>query len=140
MELKRPKILDAQMFRFKQNGVSWIAFVGIKEGRPFEVFTAKEDAEEGIIVATNPDHLRIEKKKIDNHHTYILSYRNKRNMEVKEEGLEEVFDKEIWNYSIMLSGLLRHEVPVDKVIKIVKSLRGVSEWSDAITTVLTKLK
>ena len=124
----RPKVLEAEVVRFQNNKEKWVAFVGLLDGHPYEIFTGLQDDEEGISLPKSVTTGRIIKK-IDEegNKRYDFQFENKRGYKTTIEGLSEKFNKEYWNYAKLISGVLRWRMPIDRVIKLVDSLQLDSE-------------
>ncbi|MBO4561584.1 MAG: adenosylcobalamin-dependent ribonucleoside-diphosphate reductase, partial [Bacteroidaceae bacterium] len=113
----RPRILEADVVRFQNNKEKWVAFVGILEGRPYEIFTGLQDDEEGIVLPKTVEKGWIIKNIDENgKKRYDFQFTNKRGYKVTIEGLSEKFDKEYWNYAKLISGVLRYQMPIDLCI------------------------
>ena len=124
----RPKVLEAEVVRFQNNKEKWVAFVGLLDGHPYEIFTGLQDDEEGISLPKSVTTGRIIKN-IDEegNKRYDFQFENKRGYKTTIEGLSEKFNKEYWNYAKLISGVLRWRMPIDRVIKLVDSLQLDSE-------------
>ena len=139
----RPRILEADVVRFQNNKEKWVAFVGILDGRPYEIFTGLQDDEEGIVLPKT-----VEKgwiiKNIDEEgrKRYDFQFTNKRGYKVTIEGLSEKFDKEYWNYAKLISGVLRYQMPIDLCIKLIGSLdlgsENINNWKNGVERALKK--
>jgi ribonucleoside-diphosphate reductase alpha chain len=121
-ELKRPKVVDADIVRFKNNNEPWIAFIGLKNGLPYEIFTGIDQPEYLPI----PDSIKrgyiIKEKNADGTKRYDFQYVNKAGFHVTIEGLSYKFSPDYWNYAKLISGLLRHDMPIEKVVRLISSL------------------
>ena len=124
----RPRILEADVVRFQNNKEKWVAFVGLLDGHPYEIFTGLQDDDEGILLPKSVTSGRIIKN-IDEDGTkrYDFQFENKRGYKTTIEGLSEKFNKEYWNYAKLISGVLRYRMPIEQVIKLVGSLQLNSE-------------
>ena len=139
----RPRILEADVVRFQNNKEKWVAFVGILDGRPYEIFTGLQDDEEGLVLPKT-----VEKgwiiKNIDEEgrKRYDFQFTNKRGYKVTIEGLSEKFDKEYWNYAKLISGVLRYQMPIDLCIKLIGSLdlgsENINNWKNGVERALKK--
>ena len=139
----RPRILEADVVRFQNNKEKWVAFVGILDGRPYEIFTGLQDDEEGIVLPNTVDHGWIIKN-IDEEgrKRYDFQFTNKRGYKVTIEGLSEKFDKEYWNYAKLISGVLRYQMPIDLCMKLIGSLdlgsENINNWKNGVERALKK--
>ena len=139
---KRPTELDCDVVRFQNNKDKWIAFVGILDGRPYEIFTGLAD-EEGILLPKSVVSGKIIKAIDENgNKRYDFQYKNSRGYKTTVEGLSHKFDKEFWNYAKLISGVLRYGMPIDQVIKMVSGLQLDSEtinsWKVGVERALKK--
>ena len=120
---KRPRELDADVVRFQNNREKWIAFVGLLNGRPYEIFTGLADDEEGIMLPKNIAKGTIIKSyDEDGQKHYDFQFKNKRGYKMTIEGLDGKFRPEYWNYAKLISGVLRYGMPIDQVLKLVGGL------------------
>ena len=139
----RPRILDADVVRFQNNKEKWVAFVGILDGRPYEIFTGLQDDEEGIVLPKTVEKGWIIKNIDENgNKRYDFQFTNKRGYKVTIEGLSEKFDKEYWNYAKLISGVLRYQMPIDLCIKLIGSLdlgsENINNWKNGVERALKK--
>jgi ribonucleoside-diphosphate reductase alpha chain len=139
----RPQILDCDVVRFQNNKEKWVAFVGLLNGYPYEIFTGLQDDEEGIVLPKTVTKGRIVKNtNPDGTKRYDFQFENKRGYKTTVEGLSEKFNKEYWNYAKLISGVLRYRMPVEHVIKLVSSLQLESEsintWKVGVERALKK--
>ena len=139
----RPKVLEADVVRFQNNKEKWVAFVGLLDGRPYEIFTGIQDEEEGILLPRSVTHGRIIKNYDENGiKHYDFQFENKRGYKMTIEGLSEKFNKEYWNYAKLISGVLRWQMPIDQVIKLVGSLQldseNINTWKNGVERALKK--
>ena len=140
---KRPAELKCDVVRFQNNKDKWIAFVGLMDGRPYEIFTGLADDEEGILLPKSVTEGKIIKTiDEDGNKRYDFQYKNNRGYKTTVEGLSYKFDKEFWNYAKLISGVLRYGMPIDQVIKMVSSLQLDSEtinsWKVGVERALKK--
>lgn len=139
----RPRILEADIVRFQNNKEKWVAFVGLLDGRPYEIFTGLADDEEGILLPKSVTNGHIIKNVDDNGvKRYDFQFSNKRGYKTTIEGLSEKFDKEYWNYAKLISGVLRYRMPIEQVIKLVSSLQldseSINTWKVGVERALKK--
>jgi ribonucleoside-diphosphate reductase alpha chain len=139
----RPQVLDCDVVRFQNNKEKWVAFVGLLNGYPYEIFTGLQDDEEGIVLPKTVTKGRIVKNtNPDGSKRYDFQFENKRGYKTTVEGLSEKFNKEYWNYAKLISGVLRYRMPVEHVIKLVASLQLESEsintWKVGVERALKK--
>ena len=139
----RPKVLEADVVRFQNNKEKWVAFVGLLNGHPYEIFTGLQDDEEGIVLPKSVTHGRIIKNYDEagvKH--YDFQFENKRGYKMTIEGLSERFNKEYWNYAKLISGVLRWRMPIEQVIKLVSSLQfdneNINTWKSGVERALKK--
>ncbi|MDR2728570.1 MAG: adenosylcobalamin-dependent ribonucleoside-diphosphate reductase [Chitinispirillales bacterium] len=134
--LKRPKILDADVIRFNINEEKWIAFVGLKENRPYEIFTGVADEEIFPIPKSIIKGKIIKVKETGNKTRYDFQYTDKYGYKKTIEGLSHMFLPEFWNYAKLISGVLRHEMPIGSVVDLVESLRldseSINNWKSGV--------
>ena len=139
----RPRILEADVVRFQNNKEKWVAFVGLLDGHPYEIFTGLQDDDEGILLPKSVTSGRIIKN-IDEDGTkrYDFQFENKRGYKTTIEGLSEKFNKEYWNYAKLISGVLRYRMPIEQVIKLVGSLQlnseSINTWKNGVERALKK--
>ena len=139
----RPKVLEADVVRFQNNKEKWVAFVGLLDGRPYEIFTGLQDDEEGILLPKSVTSGRIIKNyDEDGNKRYDFQFENKRGYKMTVEGLSERFNKEYWNYAKLISGALRWQMPIDQVVKLVGSLQldseNINTWKNGVERALKK--
>ena len=139
----RPRVLEADVVRFQNNKEKWVAFVGLLDGRPYEIFTGLADDEEGILLPKSVTNGYIIKNVDENGvKRYDFQFSNKRGYKTTIEGLSEKFDKEYWNYAKLISGVLRYRMPIEQVIKLVSSLQldseSINTWKVGVERALKK--
>ena len=142
-EYERPKELNCDIVRFQNKKEKWIAFVGIKDGRPYEIFTGIADDEEGILLPKSVTEGKIIKTTDEEgNRRYDFQYKNTRGYKTTVEGLSHKFDKEYWNYAKLISGVLRYGMPIDQVVKLVGSLQldseSINTWKSGVERALKK--
>jgi ribonucleoside-diphosphate reductase alpha chain len=140
---KRPRELEADIVKFQNNKEKWIAFVGLLNGRPYEIFTGINDEDEGIFLPKNVTKGAIIKNVDENgNKRYDFQYTNKRGYKTTIEGLSDKFNPEYWNYAKLISGVLRYSMPVDQVIKLVEGLElkdeSINTWKNGVERALKK--
>ena len=140
---RRPDVLECDVVRFQNNKEKWVAFVGLLDGHPYEIFTGLQDDEEGIVLPKTVTKGRIVKTICpDGTKRYDFQFENKRGYKMTVEGLSEKFNKEYWNYAKLISGVLRYRMPIENVIKLVNSLQLESEnintWKVGVSRALKK--
>ncbi len=140
---RRPEVLECDVVRFQNNKEKWVAFVGLLDGHPYEIFTGLQDDEEGIVLPKSVNRGRIIKTICsDGSKRYDFQFENKRGYKMTVEGLSEKFNKEYWNYAKLISGVLRYRMPIENVIKLVNSLQLESEnintWKVGVSRALKK--
>lgn len=141
--LVRPAELKCDIVRFQNNKDKWIAFVGLKDGRPYEIFTGIADDDDGIMLPKTVTEGKIIKIKNDEGQSrYDFQFVNKRGFKTTVEGLSYKFDKEFWNYAKLISGVLRYGMPIDQVIKLVSGLQldseSINTWKVGVERALKK--
>jgi len=139
----RPQVLECDVVRFQNNKEKWVAFVGLLNGRPYEIFTGLQDDEEGIVLPKTVTTGKIIKQtNEDGTHRYDFQFENKRGYKTTVEGLSEKFNPEYWNYAKLISGVLRYRMPIDRVIKLVSSLQlkdeSINTWTTGVERALKK--
>ena len=139
---KRPKVLDCDVIRFNFNEDKWVAFVGLKEGRPYEIFTGLADDEVFPIPKTIIKGKIIKVKTDDSKTRYDFQYTDKYGYKKTIEGLSHMFKPEFWNYAKLISGVLRHEMPIQDVVNLVQSLKldseSINNWKNGVERALKK--
>ena len=139
----RPKSLECDVMRFQNNKEKWVAFVGLLDGYPYEIFTGVLDDEDGIALPKTVSKGHIIKNFDENgNKRYDFQFENRRGYKTTIEGLSERFNKEYWNYAKLISGVLRYRMPLTNVIKLVSSLQLESEsintWKNGVERALKK--
>lgn len=141
--LKRPIELDADVVRFQNNKEKWIAFVGIRDGKPYEIFTGLADDDDGIFCPKSVTKGKIIKNvDADGNKRYDFQFINKRGYKTTIEGLSAKFNPEYWNYAKLISGVLRYGMPIDQVLKLVGGLeldsQSINTWKMGVERALKK--
>lgn len=142
--IERPEALDCDVVRFQNNKDKWIAFVGLYNDRPYEIFTGLADDEYGIALPKS-----VVKGKIiracteeSGHHRYDFQFVNTRGFKTTVEGLSYKFDKEFWNYARLISGMLRYGMPIEQAIRIISSLQvdseSINSWTQGVARALKR--
>jgi len=139
----RPRELEADVVKFQNNREKWIAFVGLLNGRPYEIFTGLADDDEGIMLPKNVSKGTIIKSyDEDGKKHYDFQFRNKRGYKMTIEGLDGKFNPEFWNYAKLISGVLRYGMPIDQVIKLVQGMdlkdESINTWKNGVERALKK--
>ena len=140
---KRPEILEADVVRFQNQKEKWIAFVGLVDDKPYEIFTGLEDDEDGILIPRWVEKgVIIKDRNEDGTSRYDFQYKNKRGYKTTIEGLSHKFNPEFWNYAKLISGTLRHGMPIDKVIDLIYSLQldnaSINTWKNGVQRALKR--
>ena len=140
---KRPIELDADVVRFQNNKEKWIAFVGLIDGNPYEIFTGLADDEDGLVCPKSVTRGKIIKAIDENgNKRYDFQFINKRGYKTTIEGLSDKFNPEYWNYAKLISGVLRYGMPIDQVLKLIGSLeldsQSINTWKMGVERALKK--
>ena len=139
----RPEELKCDVVRFQNNKEKWVAFVGLLDGYPYEIFTGLQDDDEGIVLPKSVTQGKIIKRtNEDGTHRYDFQFENKRGYKTTVEGLSEKFNPEYWNYAKLISGVLRYRMPMSNVIKLVSSMQmkneSINTWKNGVERALKK--
>ena len=139
----RPLVLECDVVRFQNNKEKWVAFVGLLNGYPYEIFTGLQDDDEGIVLPKSVTKGKIIKQPQENGPSrYDFQFENKRGYKTTVEGLSEKFNPEYWNYAKLISGVLRYRMPIDHVINLVRSLQlkdeSINTWKNGVERALKK--
>lgn len=140
--VNRPVALEADVVRFQNNKEKWIAFIGLIDGRPYEIFTGLLDDEDGIAIPRWVDNGTIIKdKESDGSSRYDFQYKNTRGYKTTIEGLSYKFNPEYWNYAKLISGTLRYGMPIEKVVELINSLQlegTINNWKNGVARALKR--
>ena len=140
---KRPTSLECDVVKFQNKNEKWVAFVGLLDGYPYDIFTGVLDDEDGIALPKNVTggHI-IKHTEPDGSKRYDFTFVNRRGYKTTIEGLSERFNKEYWNYAKLISGILRYRMPLTNVIKLVSSLQleneNINTWANGVARALKK--
>ena len=140
---KRPEILEADIVRLQNNKEKWIAFIGLIDGKPYEIFTGLADDEDGILLPRSVTEGWIIKSRDESGASrYDFQYRNSRGYKTTIEGLSFKFNPIFWNYAKLISSVLRHGMPIQKVVELVTSLQfdveSINTWKNGVARALKK--
>ena len=140
---KRPAELECDVVRFQNNKDKWIAFIGLLNGRPYEIFTGLADDDEGLLIPKSVSKGKIIKVvQEDGTKRYDFQFVNTRGFKTTMEGLSYKFDKEFWNYAKLISGVLRYGMPIDQVVKMISGLEmdseSINSWKVGVERALKK--
>ena len=138
---KRPKMLEAEILRFTNDYEKWIAVVGLLNGKPYEIFTGR--AEDSFVIPYWLEKGYIIKNKTEEGNTrYDFQYRDKDGYKVTIEGLSRSFNEEFWNYAKLISGVLRHGMPLPQVVDLISNLNlysdNINTWKVGVERALKK--
>jgi len=141
--IKRPEVLEADVVRFQNKKEKWIAFIGLVDGNPYEIFTGLMDDEDGILIPRSVENgLILKNRNEDGTSRYDFQYKNKRGYKTTIEGLSHKFNPEFWNYAKLFSGTLRHGMPIDKVVELIQSLQldseSINTWKNGVVRALKR--
>ena len=141
-EHKRPDVLDCDVVRFQNAKDKWVAFVGLLDGRPYEIFTGLQDDEEGIMLPKAVNSGKIIKTVLpDGTKRYDFQFENRRGYKTTVEGLSERLSPSLWHCAKLISGVLRYGMPIENVVKLVSSLdmdNGIDTWITGVVRALKK--
>lgn len=140
---KRPQVLTADILRFQNNKEKWIAFIGMMNNKPYEIFTGLADDEYGIpLPRWASKGLIIKNRDEHGNSRYDFQFENKRGYKTTVEGLSHKFDPEYWNYAKLISGTMRHGMPIDKVVDLINSLQlnsqSINTWKNGVVRALKR--
>jgi len=139
----RPEILEADVVRFQNSKDKWIAFIGLIDGKPYEIFTGFADDEDGILIPRWVNEgVIIKNRNEDGTSRYDFQYKNKRGYKTTIEGLSHKFNPEFWNYAKLISSTLRHGMPIEKVVDLINSLQldseSINTWKNGVARALKR--
>ncbi len=139
----RPTVLEADVVRFQNNKEKWVAFIGLLNGEPYEIFTGQQDDEDGIPLPKNVTKgIIIKHINDDGSKRYDFQFENKIGYKTTIEGLSERFNPEFWNYAKLISGVLRYKMPIELVIKLISSLQlgsdNINTWKNGVERALKR--
>ena len=138
----RPTVLDAEIVRFQNSKDKWIAFIGLIDGKPYEIFTGFADDEDGILIPRwVNDGSIIKNRDADGNSRYDFQYKNKRGHKTTIEGLSYKFNPEYWNYAKLISSTLRHGMAIEKVVDLINSLQldeAINTWKNGVARALKR--
>ncbi|MFD0837131.1 adenosylcobalamin-dependent ribonucleoside-diphosphate reductase [Mariniflexile aquimaris] len=140
---KRPETLEADVVRFQNNKEKWIAFIGLIDGKPYEIFTGLADDEDGILIPRWVNEgVIIKNRNEDGSSRYDFQYKNTRGYKTTIEGLSHKFNPEFWNYAKLISSTLRHGMPIDKIVDLINSLQldsaSINSWKNGVGRALKR--
>ncbi|AZJ36630.1 adenosylcobalamin-dependent ribonucleoside-diphosphate reductase [Tenacibaculum singaporense] len=141
--IKRPQILEADVVRFQNKKEKWIAFIGLVDDKPYEIFTGLADDEDGILIQRWVEKgWIIKNRNEDGSSRYDFQYKNKRGYKTTIEGLSHKFNPEFWNYAKLFSSTLRHGMPIDKIVDLIQSLQldseSINTWKNGVVRALKR--
>ena len=141
-KFKRPQALEAEIIRFNNSDEKWVAFVGLKDGAPYEIFTGIEDEEMFPLPKKITKGTIIKNKDEEGVSRYDFQYIDKYGYKNTLGGLSHIFDPEFWNYAKLISSVLRHGMPIPDVVNLVSSLRldseSINTWKAGVERTLKK--
>lgn len=143
LPVKRPQTLETDVVRFQNNKEKWIAFIGLIEGKPYEIFTGLADDEDGILIPRWVNKgVIIKNRDEEGNSRYDFQYKNKRGYKTTIEGLSHKFNPEFWNYAKLFSSTLRHGMPIDKIVDLINSLQldseSINTWKNGVVRTLKR--
>ncbi len=141
--IKRPESLMADVVRFQNSKDKWIAFIGLIDNKPYEIFTGFADDEDGIMIPrwVNEGSI-IKNRNEDGSSRYDFQYKNKRGYKTTIEGLSHKFNPEFWNYAKLISSTLRHGMPIENAVELINSLQldteSINTWKNGVARALKR--
>ncbi|MEG0808177.1 MAG: adenosylcobalamin-dependent ribonucleoside-diphosphate reductase [Alistipes sp.] len=137
---KRPQSIPADIVRFKNGNEDWIAFVGLQDGRPYEVFTGKIEEDAMYIPRKITRGEIIKVREADGTKRYDFRYSDRYGYTNTIGGISRLFDEEFWNYAKLISGVLRHGMPIEKTVSLIESLHlnseSINTWKTGVCRAL----
>ena len=137
---KRPTSIPADIVRFKNGSEDWIAFVGIQDGRPYEIFTGKIEEDAMYIPRKITSGWILKVREADGSKRYDFQYQDRYGYTNTIGGISRLFDEEFWNYAKLISGVLRHGMPIDKVVHLIDGLHlnseSINTWKNGVQRAL----
>jgi ribonucleoside-diphosphate reductase alpha chain len=141
-EMKRPRILESDVWTFQNNKETWVAFIGLLNGAPYEIFTGRKEDDVLNIPASIEKGQIIKRRFEDGSSRYDFQYKNKYGYATVFQGLSHIFDKNYWNYAKLISGVMRHGMPIEKVVDLVGSLEldsdNINTWKNGVVRTLRR--
>ena len=139
-ENKRPKSIPADVVRFKNGSQMWIAFVGLRDGHPYEIFTGKLE-DDAMFIPPKITHGSILKvREEDGTKRYDFQYTDRYGYTNTIGGISRLFDESFWNYAKLISGVLRYNMPIDKVVSLIDGLHlddeNINTWKNGVKRAL----
>ena len=138
----RPQVLEADVVRFQNKKDKWIAFIGLIDDQPYEIFTGFADDEDGILIPRWVNEgLIIKNREADGSSRYDFQYKNTRGYKTTIEGLSHKFNPEYWNYAKLISSTLRHGMAIEKVVDLISSLQldeAINTWKNGVARALKR--
>lgn len=137
---KRPRSIPADIVRFKNGSEDWIAFVGLQDGRPYEVFTGKIEEDAMYIPPKIKKGFIIKVREEDGTKRYDFQYTDRYGYTNTIGGISRLFNEEFWNYAKLISGVLRHGMPIEKTVSLIESLHldseSINTWKTGVCRAL----
>ncbi|MFK7934870.1 MAG: adenosylcobalamin-dependent ribonucleoside-diphosphate reductase [Saprospiraceae bacterium] len=137
---KRPKKMEASLVRFNNNREKWIAVVGLLDGKPYEIFTGRAEDTFALPTYVKNGYVIKERDEETEENHYDFQYRDKDGYKVTMGGLDRSFNKEFWNYAKLISGILRHGMPIQYAVNLVSGLNtdsdNINTWKNGVVRAL----
>ncbi|QKJ32968.1 adenosylcobalamin-dependent ribonucleoside-diphosphate reductase [Mucilaginibacter mali] len=138
----RPALLEAEIVRFQNSKDKWIAFIGLIEGKPYEIFTGLADDEDGLLIPKWVNEgIIVKSRDAEGLSRYDFQYKNRHGHKTTIEGLSYKFNPEYWNYAKLISSTLRHGMPIEKIVDLINSLQldeAINTWKNGVARALKK--